>query len=62
MLDALLISIMAALAQRLKRTGPKRLDITVVGLNVIANELRCIALDPSAPGSPAGVEIAQKDR
>jgi hypothetical protein len=61
MFDTLLLTIMAALAQGLKRASPEPGDLAIVRLDMIADQVRAIAFDPSALRALAGVQIAPED-
>ena len=61
MLEALLLTVVATLAQGLERARPELLDITAMRLDVIADETRRIAFDPAALRALAGKEITHQD-
>jgi hypothetical protein len=60
-LDALLLTIMATLAQGLEGTSPELLDVAVMGLDMVTHEQRGIAFDSTTLRALTGVEIAPED-
>jgi hypothetical protein len=61
MLDALLLTIVATLAQGLEGTSPELHHIAAMRLDMVTDQQRGVAFNATALGALTGVKIAPED-